>query len=314
MTETVPLEELAASAQHEAVRARAQALLLAAHAGKAPAGKRLRGEEEALAHALARYLAFHVGGPSLLRRTLNARHPGGRRRPSPELLESAQREGLGLAVHGAKCTVPLLQYLDLAPHVEAWRLCHRQVHRGRVHIRSGEAATLLLEVQARRLLALNPGPPDPAGVRGGPFALLVQGIPVPEPMPAPATGPVVEAAFPPCMRRLEALLGSKEPVSHGARFALVAFLHGTGLDADQILHRFEGRGDFDAHKSRKQIEHITGEGGKEAYAAPGCAKMQSLGLCPLAERDGLCRRIKHPMAYYRVRSQPKAPAPQEAPA
>ncbi|MCA1812207.1 MAG: hypothetical protein LC623_09395, partial [Halobacteriales archaeon] len=36
-----------------------------------------------------------------------------------------------------------------------------------------------------------------------------------------------------------------------------------------------------------------------AYTPPGCGTMQTNGVCPLAKRDGLCFRIKHPLSYYR---------------
>jgi DNA primase large subunit len=110
------------------------------------------------------------------------------------------------------------------------------------------------------------------------------------------------------MRRLDQAIGGGEPVDRSARFALTAFLHGAGLAAEQIMQRFAGRGDFDAGETAYQVRHVTGANGRPAYQAPGCAKMQALGLCPLKERDGLCHAIRHPSAYYRIKTQSREAA------
>ncbi len=92
-----------------------------------------------------------------------------------------------------------------------------------------------------------------------------------------------------------------ENVPHSGRFALVAFLHTLGMDSDEILQTFSTAPDFDESKSRYQVDHITGEISGTEYTPPECSTMKSYGIC--FNPDGLCRKIKHPLSYYRAKGR-----------
>ena len=109
--------------------------------------------------------------------------------------------------------------------------------------------------------------------------------------------------FPPCMRKLLEMIRAGENVPHTGRFALVAFLHTLGMDADTILSTFATSADFDESKSRYQIQHITGEISGTEYTPPECSTMKSYGICfdpdPLCEKDWM----GHPLKYYRLKGR-----------
>jgi len=107
--------------------------------------------------------------------------------------------------------------------------------------------------------------------------------------------------FPPCMRKLLSMIQAGENVPHTGRFALVAFLHTLGMDSEEILETFSSAPDFDPSKSKYQIDHITGEISGTEYTPPECSTMKSYGSC--FDPDELCKRIKHPLSYYRMKGR-----------
>jgi DNA primase large subunit len=113
-------------------------------------------------------------------------------------------------------------------------------------------------------------------------------------------GPVQPELFPPCIKEIFESLKRSENVPHHGRFAFATFLHTVGWNSEQILDYLASTPNFDREKSRYQIEHVTGGKSVQAYTPPGCATMQTNGVCPLAKRDGLCFKIKHPLNYYRA--------------
>jgi DNA primase large subunit len=109
--------------------------------------------------------------------------------------------------------------------------------------------------------------------------------------------------FPPCMRKLLAMMQAGENVPHSGRFALVAFLHKLGMNSDEILETFATAPDFDESKSRYQIQHITGEISGTEYTPPECSTMKSYGTC--FEPDKLCEKdwMNHPLTYYKAKGK-----------
>jgi len=106
---------------------------------------------------------------------------------------------------------------------------------------------------------------------------------------------------PPCMRKLLEMTRAGENVPHSGRFALVAFLHTLGMDSDDIIETFATSPDFDERKSRYQVDHITGEISGTEYTPPECSTMKSYGIC--FNPDELCKRIRHPLSYYRLKGK-----------
>jgi DNA primase large subunit len=112
------------------------------------------------------------------------------------------------------------------------------------------------------------------------------------------SGPVALEACPPCIKALLLQVKAGRNLSHPARFALTSFLANIGMKEDEIVLLYQMSPDFDYELTRYQVEHIKGSSGKD-YIPPGCSTMETYGNC--VESDGLCRRIKHPLSYYRLR-------------
>jgi DNA primase large subunit len=116
-------------------------------------------------------------------------------------------------------------------------------------------------------------------------------------------GPINRTAFPPCTQQLFEDMKNGKMIPHHGRFAIASFLGKIGMTAGDVLEYFKEIPNFDAEKSRYQIEHVLGDRGVEGYTPPGCGWMQTNGVCPLEKRDNLCFKIKHPLSYYRARQR-----------
>ncbi|WP_222915833.1 DNA primase regulatory subunit PriL [Natrinema sp. SYSU A 869] len=110
---------------------------------------------------------------------------------------------------------------------------------------------------------------------------------------------VVPDLFPPCMKALLDQIQKGEHLSHHSRFAITAFLTSIGMNTDQIVDLYRVNSSFGEEMTRYQTDHIRGDSSPTEYSAPSCATMQSYGDC--VNKDDLCERIPHPMAYYEQR-------------
>lgn len=207
----------------------------------------------------------------------------------------------GAAVFG----MGVADYLECSPNEKAWHLVRRDPQAGTVWLGQEDFARLLEEVYKRELESglKERGKQVPGLVRetfAGEVAQLQEAVA--ERLARHKREGLTEVTpglFPPCMKRIQQDMHEHKNVPHMGRFAIVTFLHHLQMDTEDILSFFSTVPDFDPEKSRYQIEHITGKGSPEAYTPPGCAAMQSYGVCPLQERDSLCMKIKHPLSYYR---------------
>jgi len=109
---------------------------------------------------------------------------------------------------------------------------------------------------------------------------------------------IVLDAFPPCMRALHnSALGGRH-ISHVGRFALTSFLINSGMTVENVVDCFRSSSDFNERMTRYQAEHIAGgRGSRTKYIPPKCDTLRTHGVCP--GMDEICRRIRHPLAYYR---------------
>lgn len=105
--------------------------------------------------------------------------------------------------------------------------------------------------------------------------------------------------LPPCMKDILQSVQSGENVPHMGRFAIVAFLNSLKLNSNDILKLFSSAPDFEEERSRYQVEHISGKISSTSYVSPGCSKMRSYGICPIEKMDDLCKKIRHPLNYYK---------------
>ncbi|MFP8951666.1 DNA primase regulatory subunit PriL [Natrialbaceae archaeon A-arb3/5] len=110
---------------------------------------------------------------------------------------------------------------------------------------------------------------------------------------------VVPDLFPPCMKALLDSIQKGEHLPHHSRFAITAFLASIGMSTDEIVDLYRINSSFGEEMTRYQTDHIRGDTSPTEYSPPSCATMQSYGDC--VNKDDLCERIPHPMAYYEQR-------------
>ena len=109
---------------------------------------------------------------------------------------------------------------------------------------------------------------------------------------------VIIAAFPPCIKGVYDTIASGRPTSHIGRFALTSFLLNIGMTAEDVVNFFRSVSDFDERMTRYQVEHIAGvRGSRTKYIPPRCDTLRTHGICHTT--DEICKRILHPLAYYR---------------
>ena len=120
-------------------------------------------------------------------------------------------------------------------------------------------------------------------------------------------------AFPPCMRQLYNRAPTGRHISHIGRFALTSFLINSGMPPENVVEHFRPTSDFSERMTRYQVEHIAGgRGSRTKYIPPRCDTLRTHGIC--SGMDGTCRRVRHPLAYYRIKLRTiKAPNPATPP-
>ena len=192
-------------------------------------------------------------------------------------------------------------YLPLAEDMweDEWRLVNRPLDGGEVPIDEDELLTLLREAIRGRI---EDGLPfdvpetiastledDATEIRAVLADLdLTQDIDT-----------VVPDLFPPCMKALLDQVQKGEHLPHHSRFAITAFLTSIGMTTDEIVDLYRVNSSFGEEMTRYQTDHIRGDSSPTEYSPPSCATMQSYGDC--VNKDDLCERIPHPMAYYENR-------------
>jgi DNA primase large subunit len=200
-------------------------------------------------------------------------------------------------------------------HETKWKLINRTVHRGEVHITQDETARLIAEevrkhVEKKLETQVDFQLPTEIANRVQKLAALFQskrGKISFEEMPKE----VVMDAFPPCIRELRKRALAGQHISHVGRFTLTSFLINSGMTVDAVVDCFRSASDFNERMTRYQAEHIGGgRGSRTKYIPPKCETLRTHGVCP--EMDDICRRIRHPMGYYRrkIRQMQPVPKPQ----
>jgi DNA primase large subunit len=121
---------------------------------------------------------------------------------------------------------------------------------------------------------------------------------------------VVQEAFPPCINALYDGASKNHHLPHMGRFALTAFLVNIGMSPESVTELFKSFSDYNERLTRYQVEHIAGERGSGTkYTCPQCSILQTHNVCK--NRDDLCKRIYHPLKYYKIKSEQIAQKPPE---
>ena len=109
---------------------------------------------------------------------------------------------------------------------------------------------------------------------------------------------VVQGAFPPCINAIYQSASTTHHLSHMERFTLTSFLLNIGMSPEKVSELYKTFSDYNERLTLYQIEHIAGERGSAThYIPPQCSVLQTHGVCK--NKDDLCRRIYHPLAYYK---------------
>jgi DNA primase large subunit len=113
---------------------------------------------------------------------------------------------------------------------------------------------------------------------------------------------VVQEAFPPCINYLYDAASKNHHLPHMGRFALTSFLVNIGMSPESVTELFKSFSDYNERLTRYQVEHIAGERGSGTkYTCPQCSILQTHNVCK--NRDDLCKRIYHPLKYYKKKSE-----------
>ena len=210
-------------------------------------------------------------------------------------------EGEGIKIHFAD----YLRYSSGIRNIE-WKLVNRKIKKGHVILREKEYSRLIQEALRKKFESELPLPVNDEILESLKSEISEIEKMVNERkktfMPK-KVGKISIMNFPPCMRHLLGMIQEGENVSHSGRFALTTFLHAVGMSSEEILSLFSSAPDFDEHKSRYQIEHITGKISGTEYTPPECRTMKTYGIC--INEDSLCRRnwMTHPLKYYRAKER-----------
>jgi DNA primase large subunit len=188
-----------------------------------------------------------------------------------------------------------------------WKLVNQRLADGYVGLGRGRFIRILQEAIQRRMESELPLPINDQilaalGERVGEISKLTEEKK--EQYRVEDMGKIRITRIPPCMRDLIRAIQLGKHIPHTGRFALTAFLHNIGLSSDDIFRLYALSPDFQEGKTRYQIGHISGEISGTEYTPPECGTMQSYGLCP--GPDSLCKRIKHPLNYYRIKGKKRS--------
>ena len=203
-------------------------------------------------------------------------------------------------------------YLRNTSHLQdtKWKLANRILTNGKVYLNKHDLARLLQEEIQRRIEKRLGTPEQP--VFSAEILAIAERINelakehVCEPKTDAFPQEISQSAFPPCIATLCCLASKGCHLSHMGRFTLTSFLVTIGMSTEKVAEVFKGSSDYEAQLTIYQVKHIAGEGGAGTrYKPPSCSTLQTHGVC--SSKNGLCLKIRHPLAYYRYRL--KSPEP-----
>jgi DNA primase large subunit len=204
-------------------------------------------------------------------------------------------------------SVSFTDYLRNAAHLrdKKWKLTNSILFHGNIYLNKKNVVRLLEEEIRRRIekrldVKLPKYPPElgAAAERVKKLASEVVGQMETDELPKV----VVQAAFPPCINALYHEASSSHHLSHIGRFTLTSFLINIGMPAEKVNDLYKTFSDYNERLTLYQIEHIAGERGSGThYIPPQCSVLQTHGVCK--NKDDLCRRIYHPLGYYKLKQK-----------
>ncbi|MDR2719203.1 MAG: DNA primase large subunit PriL [Nitrososphaerota archaeon] len=206
-------------------------------------------------------------------------------------------------------------FLQNASHLHdvKWKLINSKLSEGNVYLNKLDVVRLLEEEVKKRItkrlnnIAIDRYPPEISELAEKLKALAAEHIGQTE---TEFPKVVVQEAFPPCINALYYAASKNHHLPHMGRFALTTFLVNIGMSAESVTELFKSFSDYNERLTRYQVEHIAGERGSGTkYTCPQCSILQTHNVCK--NRDDLCKRIYHPLKYYKIKSELTAPKQSE---
>ncbi|MFZ2071349.1 MAG: DNA primase large subunit PriL [Halobacteriota archaeon] len=204
----------------------------------------------------------------------------------------------------AQITMSFIDYLRFTTnlHDKRWRLLNRGLARGKVKLSKSEFIRVIQEAIYERIkqdLPLKVPLDICLAIRGYTEKIKQELEATREKFDDAGFDSLVKDpdSFPPCIKAILSNLKEGVNVTHGARFAVTAFLLNIGLTGDEVIAIYRNSPDFDEERTRYQVEHIAGDKGETRYTAPSCATMRTYGNC--TGSDDICDRVYHPLTYYK---------------
>jgi len=232
--------------------------------------------------------------------------------PKEMILEFAKNFRWKLTVHDPTVDLPYEFSINFADYLrnttylrdKKWKLVNRILSKGNVYL-GKEEITRLLKEEVRKHVEerletkdLPTFQPEIVEIAERIKKLSLEKIGKTEAEEFPKT--ITQEAFPPCINALYQAFTSGRHLSHIGRFTLTSFLISIGMPPEKVIELFRSISDFNERMTRYQVEHIAGERGSRArYIPPKCDTLRTHGVC--LNPDETCKRIRHPLAYYRVK-------------
>ena len=312
----VTLDRLVSSMAYEGARLRGRDRVLEVLDANViqdhPMASEIEATLELLSYPVARMIVSAVADPMFVRRYAIAEAKRARRYlRSSDLdlvIKIADELGFRVGKENGGLAIDFTDFLRYSASMRSkdWKLINQQVLEGRVLLNQYKVTRLIEQLLTDRIASELPLEVNDDIINA--FSQVIGDIrdslaEEKKSREAKDLGRVSIVRFPPCMRKLLAMMQAGENVPHSGRFALVTFLHALGMESDDILQIFSTAPDFDESKAMYQIKHIVGETSGTEYTTPECSTMKSYGIC--FDPDSLCNRdwMKHPLTYYRAKGK-----------
>jgi len=210
---------------------------------------------------------------------------------------------IGEGAFGKDFRVGFSFYLKNAAHMHGseWKLINQILDKGMIYLNKDKVVRLLQEevknrVEKRLDVAEIKNLPPEITVIAEELTRSAQEIMGQEIEEMPKT--ITQSAFPPCINAIYQAASTTHHLSQMERFTWTSFLLNIGMPLEKVSEIYKSFSDYNERLTRYQIEHIAGERGSGTrYTCPQCSILQTHGVCK--KRDELCRRIYHPLAYYK---------------
>jgi len=259
---------------------------------------------EIFSYPIARMIVVSIESDFLLRRYALAEAKKAYENLKNENREIIEYIAKEFAIEIKNGTIHFSDYLKYAPTWDIrWKLVNRVMNKGYIQLSYREITRLLQEAIRKKIqneLFYMFSPPDVKKIFNEFIIKMKNKLALKG--DKKFEGEASFKDFPPCIKNLISAVKSGINVPHVGRFTLVTFLNAIGMPLEEILKIFSNSPDFNEEKTRYQIEHITGRISGTIYSVPKCSTIRTWGLC---EPDELCKKVNHPLFYYRIKRRKK---------